>query len=369
MPEILSFPGLGLQFEINRIAFSIGSRPIYWYGIIIALAFLAAASYALTRAKVFGLDNDRVMDVILGAVILGIVGARLYYVVFRWDTYMENPLSIFDLRAGGIAIYGGIIGGVIAAMIVCKWRQVKLLPMLDLAAGSLLLGQAIGRWGNFINIEVFGGNTSAPWGMTSPSISWYLKQNIGDLQRIGMSVDPSLPVHPTFFYESAWCLLGFIFMLWYTSRRRFDGELGLIYLGWYGLGRFFIEGLRTDSLLLGTMRVSQILALLCVIASVIALVSVRSKIKRANDPEYLKLYVETDEAAAILRGEFYKKKDAAKAEEQSADEVDTEEDGSDEENPVPDTKENSAADEAFVEEQAAPDTEEKEAETDASEDN
>ncbi len=307
MSEVLSFPGLGLSFELNRVAFTVGSRPIYWYGIIIALAFLAAASYVLVRARAFGLDGDRVMDVVLGSVLVGIVGARLYYVAFTWSQYSENPVSIFYIWEGGIAIYGGIIGGILAAALICKWRRVRFIPMLDLAAGGVLLGQAIGRWGNFINIEVFGGNTNLPWGMTSPSISWYLEQNSAELSRIGMTVDPALPVHPTFLYESLWCLLGFAVLNWYAKKRRFDGELGLFYLGWYGLGRFFIEGLRTDSLLLGTLRVSQVLALVCVLAAAIALTTIRSRIRRANDPDYMRLYIETDEAKEILAGTFYSK--------------------------------------------------------------
>lgn len=324
--EVLSFPGLGLQFTVNRIAFTVAGRPIYWYGIILAAAFLAAAAYVLSRARTFGLDGDRVMDVILGSVLLGIIGARAYYVIFRWATYSRDPLSVFNIREGGVAIYGGIIGGVIAALIICKIRKVKLLPMLDLGAGGLLLGQAIGRWGNFVNMEAFGRNTTASWGMTSPSIIWYLKQNTGDLTRLGVVVDPSLPVHPTFFYESMWCLLGFLLVMLFTKRRRFDGEIWLMYLGWYGIGRFFIEGLRTDSLLFGTMRVSQILALLCVIASVLTLIIVLSKIKRENDPGYLKIYVDTDEGKAVLAGEFYKKKEnPAKTETAEAVEIEADE--------------------------------------------
>jgi phosphatidylglycerol:prolipoprotein diacylglycerol transferase len=310
MAEVLSFPGLGLEFEIDRIAMTVAGRPIYWYGVIIALAFLAAASFALMRARAFGLDGDRVMDVVLGSVLAGIVGARIYYVIFRWDSYAENLMSVFYVWEGGIAIYGGIIGGVLAAVFICKWRRVKLLPMLDLAAGSVLLGQAIGRWGNFVNIEVFGGNTTLPWGMTSRTISWYLRENLQELGAIGMTVDPELPVHPTVLYESLWCLLGFVIVARYAGKRKFDGEAGLFYLVWYGLGRFFIEGLRTDSLLLGTMRVSQVLALLCVLVAGMALVTVRSRITRANDPDYMRLYIPTEEAAAVLDGTFYKKKEA-----------------------------------------------------------
>jgi phosphatidylglycerol:prolipoprotein diacylglycerol transferase len=309
MSEVLSFPGLGLEFEINRIAMTVAGRPIYWYGVLIALAFLAAASFVLMRARAFGLDGDRVMDVVLGSVLVGIVGARVYYVIFRWDSYADDLMKVFYIWEGGIAIYGGIIGGVLAAILICKWRRVKLLPMLDLAAGGILLGQAIGRWGNFVNIEVFGGNTTLPWGMTSRSISWYLRENLQELGAIGMTVDPELPVHPTFLYESLWCLLGFVILARFAGKRKFDGELGLFYLVWYGLGRFFIEGLRTDSLLLGTMRVSQVLALLCVLVAGVALVTVRSRIARANDPDYMRLYVTTEEAAAVLDGTFYKKKE------------------------------------------------------------
>lgn len=355
MSEILSFPALGLEFELNRVAFSVGGRPVYWYGIIIALAFLAAASYVLTRTRAFGLDNDRVMDVILGAVVLGIIGARLYYVAFEWDTYAKNPISIINIREGGIAIYGGIIGGAIAMAVMCKWRAVKLLPMLDLAAGGLFIGQAIGRWGNFVNMEAFGSNTTVVWGMTSPSISWYLSRNMSRLSQIGVTVDPGMPVHPTFLYESLWCFLGFLAIAWFTNRRRFDGELILIYLGWYGLGRFFIEGLRTDSLMLGTMRISQIVALLCVLASVLWLSLTLSKIRRSNDPEFMKLHVETDEGKAVLAGEFYKKKDSAEqtkpeeiTETESENIVDeepgTDTDSSDEE-PEPEAAEEELADE------------------------
>lgn len=357
MTEQVSFPGLGLEFDLNRVAFTIADRPIYWYGIIIAVAFLAGALYMMLRVKEFGLDSDRVMDVILGGVVCGIIGARLYYVLFSWDTYKENLVSVFYIRLGGMAIYGGIIGGVLAALLVCKWRKVKLLPMLDLAVGSLLLGQAIGRWGNFINVEAFGSNTTAAWGMTSPTVVWYLKQNMATLGSLGVSINPEMPVHPTFFYESMWCLLGCLFIAFLTKRRRFDGQLALIYLGWYGLGRFFIEGLRTDSLMLGSIRVSQMLALLCVLASVVALTVVLSKIKRANDPDYLPLYVHTDEGKAVLAGEFYPKKgkDTA-AEEASGSE--TEADSGDE-----DEAEASDTNEAIDEDEAAAPAESQDAET------
>ncbi len=338
MTETLSFPGLGLQFHLNRVAFQIGGFAIYWYGIIIAVAFLAGMLYAFKRVRIFGLDADRVVDVALGAIIGALVGARLYYVIFSWDEFSGNLLSIFNTRQGGIAIYGGVIGGFLAGWAMCKWRRVRFLPMADLAVGSIILGQAIGRWGNFVNVEAFGGNTSMPWGMTSPGITAYLRAQAGELADIGMKVDPALPVHPTFLYESVWCLIGFALIALYTKHRRFDGELVLFYAAWYGAGRFVIEGLRTDSLLIGTMRVSQLVALLCVIVSVTVWIVVRSRIHRSADPDYLRLYVETEEGQSVLAGTFYQKPEAGQ--EASGDSAEPSEPGVSEPEPV--TEETSA---------------------------
>lgn len=317
MSETLSFPGLGLEYTLNRVAFTIGPVTIYWYGIIVAAAFLAGICYALWRVKEFGIDGDRMIDVTIVGAIGGIVGARLYYVAFSWDQFKDEPVRIFMTWQGGIAIYGGIIGAFLFGLMMCKLRGVRMLPMLDLAAGGLILGQAIGRWGNFVNIEAFGGNTTLPWGMTSPSISSYLSSHLEDLSAIHMNIDPSLPVHPTFLYESLWCFTGFIVIAVYTKHRRFDGELLLLYTAWYGLGRSVIEGLRTDSLLLGTIRISQLLAILCVIGALTTWVLVRSKIHRSADPDYLKLYVLTEEGQRVVAGTFYpakeKKSKTAKA--------------------------------------------------------
>lgn len=309
LSETVSFPGLGLELEVSRLAFSVGGFQIYWYGVIIALGFFLGVLYVSRRAKRFGVDPDRLMDIVLVGALAGIIGARLYYVIFSWDTYKDDLLSVFNLRTGGLAIYGGIIGALLAGVIMCRVRRVKTLPCLDLAVGGILLGQAIGRWGNFFNREAFGCNTTLPWGMASPSIQTYLARHQAELAALGVTVDPSMPVHPTFFYESMWCLLGFAFLAWYTGRRRFDGELTLIYLGWYGLGRFFIEGLRTDSLMLGGVRISQLVALLCVAAAVITLVAVHLRIYRAGSADYLPLYVHTAEGQAVVNGTFYLQKD------------------------------------------------------------
>ena len=314
----VSFPGLGLDFEVNRVAFSIGDLPVYWYGILIALGFILAILYVSRRAREFGVDADRMLDVILGGAIGGIVGARAYYVILQWDYYGQNLSQIFNTRSGGMAIYGGLIGGVLIGLLMCKIRRVKFMPALDLVVGGFLIGQGIGRWGNFVNIEAFGANTSLPWGMSSSVITDYLTQHEAELEAIGMDIDPNMPVHPTFLYESLWCLLGFAFIAWYTRRRKFDGELTLLYMMWYGAGRAVIEGLRTDSLMIpGTsLRASQVLAAAMAVVAAIIWIVKTSKVKKAGGRQ---LFVDSEQGQLIARGEFYKKKaDACQTEEPAA---------------------------------------------------
>lgn len=297
--QIISFPGLGIgEIALNRVAFTLFGHPIYWYGIIIAAAFILGIAYVLGRAKTFGLDSDHVIDVLIVTVIGSIVGARLYYVIFAWDQYKDDLAGIFKIWEGGIAIYGGILAGVAVGWFACRWRKVRFLPMADATVGGVILGQAIGRWGNFINVEAFGGNTTLPWGMAGAPIQNYLAYHQAALQQQGMQIDPMAPVHPTFFYESVWCLLGFLFIAWYTRRRKFDGEVSLIYLAWYGFGRMFIEGLRTDSLMWGDVRVSQWLAVILVLASLLILLYMRSKLRYSS--EGVRLYVDTEESRAQL---------------------------------------------------------------------
>ena len=304
---IVSFPGLGLEFDVNRVAFEIGSIPVYWYGILIALGFMLAILYTSKRAKQFGVDADRMLDVIMGGAIGGIIGARAYFVLLRWDYYGQNLDQIINTRSGGMAIYGGIIGGLLVGLLMCKIRKVKALPMVDLVAGGFFIGQAIGRWGNFVNIEAFGGNTSLPWGMASETITSYLTQHEEELEALGMNIDPNMPVHPTFLYESIWCLLGFLFIAWYTKRRKFDGELILIYMMWYGAGRAVIEGLRTDSLMIPntSLRASQILAIAMVVVAAVIWAVKTAKVKKSGGRQ---LYVDTEEGQLVIKGEFYKKK-------------------------------------------------------------
>lgn len=258
--EILRFPALGWELPINRVAFSIGGLEIYWYGIIIAVGFGLGLWVYLSHNRTCGIHPDEGLDIILWAMIGAIVGARAYYVAFQWDNYKDDLKEIFNLRGGGLAIYGGIIGALIVAFIVCRAKKLPMLPVADAAFPGVMLGQAIGRWGNFFNMEAFGTNTTLPWGMTSDTISNYLSRHQASLLAQGVTVDPSLPVHPTFLYESVWNLVGVaILLLWLFPRRSYDGQITLGYTAWYGLGRFFVEGLRTDSLMWGSIRVSQAL--------------------------------------------------------------------------------------------------------------
>jgi len=283
MSEVLSFPKLGIDVLVNRVAFEIGGFVIYWYGVIIAVAFLLGMLYLSRASARFGIHQNDALDVVFCAVVGGVIGARLYFVAFKWDNYSGNLMSIFSLREGGLAIYGGIIGAAIVAFIACKVKKLPFLPMADAGFTALLLGQGIGRWGNFFNMEAFGSNTKLPWGMTSEAIENYLWKVQEDLLNIGVVVDPEMPVHPTFFYESIWNIAGFILIAFVlVPRRKYDGQVFCAYLGWYGFGRAIIEGLRTDSLMLGSIRVSQMLAAVLFVASVAFWVWMNIKIKKAE---------------------------------------------------------------------------------------
>lgn len=260
--HFIEFPALGWKFNISPtiVEFSLFGRDfsLNWYGLLIALGFLLAVIYALRRAKTFDIDPDRMIDVVLVSALFAFVGARLYYVLFSAERadYFEDPLSILYVWEGGLGIYGGIIFAFITGIIMCRVRKVNTLAMFDLASLGFLIGQCIGRWGNFFNQEAFGGNTGLPWGMT------------GDIIQSGVNGSGytlSEPVHPTFLYESLWCLLGFL-LLHFLSKKayKFKGEIFSLYIVWYGAGRFFIEGLRSDSLYFGAMKVSQLVAALSV---------------------------------------------------------------------------------------------------------
>lgn len=262
----VEFPNLGLRFTINNVAFSIGSFEVRWYGILIAVGFLLAVLYALYMSKKMNIDSDKLIDVVIVGLIVAVIGARLFYVLFYpGDTFRKNPLEIFSIHHGGLAIYGGMIGALIGGVIMSKIRKLKVLAVLDVGSLGFLIGQCIGRWGNFINQEAFGSATELPWGMHSENTEL---------------VVPGANVHPCFLYESLLCLLGFILLHFFNSKlRRYDGQTFLLYILWYGVGRFFIEGLRTDSLIIpGTeLRVSQVLALLSAAAALVALIVFRHR--------------------------------------------------------------------------------------------
>ncbi len=276
MVNHVSFPGLGLEMEINRVAFTVFGVPIYWYGVCIALGLLLGMLYAFRYAKSYGIDADRMVDVIFASMIAAIIGGRAYYVATAPFEY-QSIWEMIDIRLGGIAIYGGIIAAFAMGALMCRVRKVPMLPMFDLAAQGFLIGQCLGRWGNFFNQEAFGGNTTLPWGMISESTQQYLQAVQETLAAQGMTVDPSMPVHPTFLYESIWCGLGFLLLWRYSKHRRFHGEMTLLYIMWYGFERFFVEGLRTDSLMVGNVRISQAVAALSVAAALVLWVILRRK--------------------------------------------------------------------------------------------
>ena len=253
--------------EVDPVVVTIGNFNIYWYGIIIGAGFILALIFGIANLKRFGINGDAFYDCVLFGLVAGIVGARLFYVIFRWDFYSQDPMKIFAVHEGGLAIYGGIIGAVGVGCLVAKIKKVNIPALLDLAGMGFLIGQGIGRWGNFVNQEAFGTETSLPWGMVS--------ENTG-----------GLAVHPCFLYESVWCLLGFgLLFLVSLKWRKFDGQIFLMYLVWYGLERMVVEGLRTDSLMTPflNLRVSQIISGVLVIVGVVLLI--RGFIKARNAPK------------------------------------------------------------------------------------
>ncbi len=292
MTNTVSFPGLGLQLTINRIALQIGPFTVYWYGLIATLGIVLGIAYAVRRGKGYGLDPDRSLDITMYSVAVGVLGARAYYVIFTWAYYREHPEEIIRIWEGGLGFYGGVIAGVLFALLLCKIWKVRVLRMTDFGLTGLLLGQSIGRWGNFVNVEAFGDYDTGLLRMVSPHIDAYFHADPARLP--GFSVEEVLamneiPVHPTFLYESVWLLIGFVLLAWYTSRRRFDGELSLLFLFWNGLGRFWIEGHRTDSLMLGSLRVSQALAAVLVVVSAALLLALGRKARAGTLPEGLRL--------------------------------------------------------------------------------
>ncbi len=280
------FEGLGIDFDVPSIAFSVFGYDIHWYGIIIAFGFILAVLYGGRMAYKWRMSLDGMVDVLLWGTVFGIICARLYYVAFEWSFYKDHLAEIPKIWNGGIAIYGGIIGALIGAAIGCKIGKVNFPNLLDLGALGLLIGQGIGRWGNFFNQEAFGINTTtSPFRMWSEKIQNDLIASADTLAEKGIEFDPSLPVHPTFLYESVWCILGFFILNYIVHKHRlFKGEIFMLYGIWYGLERAVVEGLRTDSLYIGdtTLRVSQLLSIIIVAVFTAAFIICLVKYKKGT---------------------------------------------------------------------------------------
>jgi len=260
---------------------------IHWYGAIIAFGFLLAVLFGGRMAYKWKMSIDKMLDVLIYGTIFGIAGARLYYCIFKWDVYKDNPLDIVKIWEGGLAIYGGIIGGILAAYVVCRVRKLNFWNLVDIAAMSLLIGQGIGRWGNFANQEAFGTNTDLPWGMWSAKVASYITGHMDEFEQNGITMNPNLPVHPTFLYESISCLAGFVVLYIITRKfRKFSGQIFLTYGVWYGVERAIVEGFRTDSLYIAgtTLRVSQVLSAVLAAVCLVILITLLIKYKKNPKP-------------------------------------------------------------------------------------
>ena len=274
------FPNLGIRVDPNQLVFPgvpvLGN--IHWYGLIIGIGLVLAAIYGMKRAKQFGLTDDHILTILLYAVPISIICARAYYCIFYWELFQDDPITCLYIWDGGIAIYGAIIGAVATVVVYCKVTKISVGAMMDIGALGLLIGQSIGRWGNFFNREAFGEVTDS-----------FLKMGLydwsGNLNYY----------HPTFFYESAWNAVGFILLHFYSKHRKFDGEVFSLYAAWYGIGRFFIEGLRTDSLYLFStgIRVSQLVG----IVSFVCALGFFLYMRLWKKPDGSKLYVNQNKSA------------------------------------------------------------------------
>ena len=251
----ISFPFIGLEVDPGR-GFSIGPLSANYYGLVIACGLLLAAWYGMKRSKTFGFTEDDILDGVLWVTPFAILCARAYYCIFSWESYASNPISVLYIWEGGLAIYGGVLGAAVGVTVYCWIKKLKLPALLDVVSIGFLIGQSIGRWGNFFNREAFGAATESFFRMglfntLTGAFEYY---------------------HPTFLYESVWNALGFVLLHFLSKKRKYDGQIALGYVAWYGLGRTFIEGLRVDSLYWGPFRVSQMLAAISCFAAVVILV-------------------------------------------------------------------------------------------------
>lgn len=262
MQEI-NFEGLGLSFKINNIAFNVGGTPIYWYAILIVSAFAIGILLCKRDDKKYDIKFDDILELILFILPISIICARIYYIIFKLDFFIANPTEIFNIRNGGLAIYGGIIGAIVTIAIFCRIKKIKFLDVLDYIAPYLALGQAIGRWGNFFNGEAHGTQTQS-----------FLRMGIYENGNY-------IQVHPTFLYESICTFIIFLILFNLRNKRKYEGQLTYIYFFLYGIARSIIEGFRTDSLMLGSFRISQILSMVFVIA--FGSILLNKRLKRKNE--------------------------------------------------------------------------------------
>ncbi len=267
----ISFPKLGISFNISPVAFTIGSKCIYWYAIIILSGFLAGAGLCAFRSKRFGLERETIWDIAIFGIFVGIIGARIYYVLFALDEFKDNFFDVFKIWEGGLAIYGGIIGAIISTTVYSRIKKINILNAFDAGCTGLLLGQAIGRWGNFVNCEVYGKVTDSVF---------------------GMSIDGMPPVQPMFLYESVWNLIGVILLILFSYKRTKNGQVMCLYLLWYSAGRIVMEGMRDSSYILymipGKLGISQFVAALFIVISAAGLIYITKSDKscfKIKDPK------------------------------------------------------------------------------------
>ena len=297
----ISFPGLGIEpFHIDKVAFTVFGRPVAWYGLLITFGMLLALFIALRCSKKEGIKTDDIVDLALFAIIFGVLGSRLYYVIFTWNEFdylvtdgsffsnlWKTFVNIIAIWNGGLAIYGGVIGGILVAVVFSKVKKIRFTKILDILAPCVMIGQIVGRWGNFINMEAYGGETTLPWRMgllygDAATGVWYAEQY----------------VHPTFLYESLWNIIGFVILLLLYRKKKFDGQNAATYFIWYGFGRMLIEGLRTDSLYLGVLRVSQVVGLVSAVIGILMYIFLPKVFPYVKPEEAASVTAEADEKAA-----------------------------------------------------------------------
>lgn len=324
---LVKFAGIDTEFTVSKIL-DLGFTEVRWYGAIIAFGFLLAVLLGGRIAHLWKVNLDKMIDILVFGTVGGIIGARAYYVAFEWDYYSQHLSEVYKIWEGGLAIYGGIIGGILGAFIVCKIEKINFYNLLDMGGISLLVGQGIGRWGNYANQEAFGAFTFKNFGMMSDTVAAYIQKpdvavqyGLENVENIPQYIaDNNLYVHPTFFYESVWCILGALVLYIVMKKyRKFSGEMFLIYGLWYGIERAVVEGLRSDSLYIGDtgLRVSQVLSVVIVAVCGTLLVIKLIKYSKtphevegtdyiavSNDKEYIRITKALDKRAARKNWKF-----------------------------------------------------------------